>query len=192
MQANYAGKPVRFLLVPCNQFGAQEPAANGVIKAFAENSVTLAKDGARSNVIMLAKSNLNNEPCEYTGADACSPSSAGCCPSNDAVYKYLLAETPPGTIKWNFDKIIVGKDGKPFEGETIMHGDDIDEKMSHLINELLTSQEGTQLVSAPENFMPGSFSAATAALLGLLAAWGCLTRTARSAPEEMAPYILVE
>eukprot|EP00931_Biecheleriopsis_adriatica_P024081 TRINITY_DN15092_c0_g1_i1.p1 TRINITY_DN15092_c0_g1~~TRINITY_DN15092_c0_g1_i1.p1 ORF type:complete len:196 (-),score=57.71 TRINITY_DN15092_c0_g1_i1:112-699(-) len=191
MQAKYAGKNVRFLLVPCNQFGAQEPAANSAIKAFAEQSVTLGKAGVGSNVIMLAKSNLNNEPCEYSGADACTPASAGCCPFNDAVYKYLLAKTPPGTIQWNFDKIIVGKDGKPFEGEEILHGPDLDKELSLAIDiELMArSEEDTQeLFSVPKAAIIPFTAVVSAAFIMLLAARGC----SRSAQEETAPYILVE
>ena len=55
---------------------------------------------------MFAKSNLNDVACTYSGEDACTPESAECCAQNDAVYKYLLANTPPGTIAWNFDKIL--------------------------------------------------------------------------------------
>ncbi|CAL1172376.1 unnamed protein product, partial [Cladocopium goreaui] len=86
---------VRFLLFPCNQFGAQEPKKNSEIKDFAEQYV-----------IMFAKSNLNGFPCTYSGKDACMPESAECCSENDAVYKYLLAKTPPGKIAWNFDKTL--------------------------------------------------------------------------------------
>ena len=57
-------------------------------------------------VIMFAKSNLNGVACTYSGEDACMPGSKECCAENDAVYAYLLANTPPGTIAWNFDKIL--------------------------------------------------------------------------------------
>lgn len=137
MQTKYAEKPVRFILVPCNQFSDQEPAANSVIKAFAEKSVRLAKAGAGSNVIMLAKSNLNGVKCTYAGADACMPSSTECCPTNDAVYDYLLAKTPPGTIGWNFDKIVTGFGGKPYSGETIVDGSVLGDQLSAVIDRLL-------------------------------------------------------
>lgn len=140
MQAKYAEKPVRFLLVPCNQFGAQEPAPNADIKAFAEQSVTLAKNGPGSKVVMLAKSNLNGVKCESTGADMCTSSSDVCCPANDVVYDYLLSVTKPGTIVWNFDKIIVGKDGRPFAGEAIMHGGDVEHTLDPIIDRLLAAR----------------------------------------------------
>jgi len=144
MQAKYAEKPVKFLLVPCNQFGAQEPKPDAQIKEFAEKSVTLAQNGAGSNVIMLAKSNLNGQSC--TASDnVCLPSSAECCPPNDVVYDYLLSVTPPGTIKWNFDKIIVGPDGRPFLGETILHGDVLDAQLSELIDAALPGRVAKQM-----------------------------------------------
>lgn len=146
MQPKYAGKPVRFLLVPCNQFGAQEPGANSAVESFAEKSVEL---GPGSNVVMLAKSNLNGVKCTYEGADACSPSSTECCPKNDAVYEYLLGSTPPGKIIWNFDKIVVGVDGKPYTGETILHGPDLDAKLSSIIDGLLAEAKLEQLLAAP-------------------------------------------
>ncbi|CAJ1371646.1 unnamed protein product [Effrenium voratum] len=117
LQKKYADKPVRFLLFPCNQFGSQEPGTNAEVRRFAEQYVNLGKG---SNVIMFAKSNLNGVTCEYSGGDSCTASSNECCSRNDAVYKYLLAKTPPSTIQWNFDKIILDTDGLPFSGETIM------------------------------------------------------------------------
>jgi len=133
MQAKYAEKPVKFLLVPCNQFGSQEPKPGAQIKEFAEKSVTLAQHGAGSNVVMLAKSNLNGQSCTAKD-DICLPNSAQCCPPNDVVYEYLLSVTPPGTIKWNFDKIIIGPDGQPLPGETILHGDALDAQLSDFID----------------------------------------------------------
>eukprot|EP00440_Ansanella_granifera_P015687 gb/GFBE01017041.1/.p1 GENE.gb/GFBE01017041.1/~~gb/GFBE01017041.1/.p1 ORF type:complete len:216 (+),score=58.25 gb/GFBE01017041.1/:1-648(+) len=150
LQSKYADKPVRFILVPCNQFGAQEPAPNAEIKSFAEKSVKLATSGSGSNVIMLAKSNLNNVACTYSGEDACTPASAECCGRNDAVYDYLLARTAPGTIQWNFDKIITDVSGKPFAGEVIMHGGDIDAQVSSIVDRLLAEAKTTAaLLAAP-------------------------------------------
>ncbi|CAE7442403.1 AKR1D1 [Symbiodinium sp. CCMP2592] len=137
LQKKYSDKPVRFLLFPCNQFGEQEPGTNAEIKKFAEQYVALAKDGGDSNVIMFAKSNLNGVACTYSGEDACMPGSKECCAENDAVYTYLLANTPPGTIAWNFDKIITDSSGKPYAGEVIMHGGDVDAAVSNVVDSLL-------------------------------------------------------
>mmetsp|Transcript_55114 Transcript_55114/g.124053 ORF Transcript_55114/g.124053 Transcript_55114/m.124053 type:complete len:203 (+) Transcript_55114:258-866(+) len=142
LQTKYAEKPVRFVLIPVNQFGGQEPKANAVIKSFAEKSVRLATAGAGSNVIMLAKSNLNDVKCTYAGPDACMPSSTECCPANDAVYDDLLASTSPGTIAWNFDKIVTGLDGKPYRGEKIMDGTVLEDQLSAIIDSLLAEGRG--------------------------------------------------
>merc|ERR1719193_1979409 len=134
LQHDYAGKPVRFLLVPCNQFAAQEPGSNAAIKVFAEQSVRL---GPGSSVLMLAKSNLNGVACQFRGPGACTPASTECCAQNDPVYEYLLARAPPGTIKWNFDKIVVGTDGVPISGGSILHGDALDAALVGVIDRLL-------------------------------------------------------
>lgn len=144
LQVKYADQPVRFLLFPCNQF-EQEPWSNSRVKAFAEKWVAPANAGAGSNVLIFAKSNLNHVPCAATaaagpgsgGAPRCSPTSVHCCPRNDPVYEYLLDKTAPGVIKWNFDKIIVGKDGRPYAGEQILHGEAADKEVSAVIDELL-------------------------------------------------------
>uniref|UniRef100_A0A7S1CNP0 Glutathione peroxidase n=1 Tax=Bicosoecida sp. CB-2014 TaxID=1486930 RepID=A0A7S1CNP0_9STRA len=108
LQQQYASKPVRFFLLPCNQFGAQEPKANSDIKTFASGYVDLTQ----GNVVLLAKGNVNPPACASTAAGACGPASDVCCPANDGIYNYLRSVIP-GAIPWNFDKFIVGKDGVP-------------------------------------------------------------------------------
>lgn len=179
MQAKYADKPVRFLLFPCNQFSNQEPGANADIKKFAEKSVHFEKTG---NVVAFAKSNLNFVPCPAKGPDTCTPASTECCPTNDVVYDYLLTATKPHNIKWNFDKIIVGKDGKPYSGETILHGPDIDEKLSGIIDGLLDEEVAGAAEALPTDPAEASSGARALALLagiasiggmvGLSVAWG--------------------
>lgn len=142
LQGAYAGQPVKFLLFPCNQFGSQEPKANSEIKAFAEKSVKL---GAGSDVVMFAKSNLNDVKCTTTGKDTCTAASAECCPSNDPIYKYLLEVTPPGQIQWNFDKIVVNGAGQPYSGESILHGGD---EVSEAISAADPNLKPTQYCSA--------------------------------------------
>lgn len=137
LQWKYAKKPVRFILVPCNQFGHQEPAENEDIKKFAEQFVRL---GPRSNVVMLAKSNLNGDKCTYDGEAACKPWSKECCPANDPVYDYLLPRTAPAHIKWNFDKVIVDVDGKPYKDEIILRGNDLEDRLSTRIDWLLAGK----------------------------------------------------
>lgn len=175
LQDEYAGKPVRFLLFPCNQFDSQEPGSNKEVKAFAEKSVKL---GAGSNVIMFAKSNLNGVPCGARGKDACTPSSASCCPTNDPVYEYLLSATPPGQIQWNFDKVVVDGSGKPFPGETIVHGGDTDAAVIAAISLAAEGRAGAQALAArPAAYQPAVVVLSVTVLLGLaVGAWSCQPR----------------
>jgi len=129
LQPRYAGQPVRFLLFPSNNFD-QEPGSNKDIKAFAEQYVKL---GSGSNVVMFAKSSLNNVPCTAHGGNVCMPASTECCPANDPIYDYLLAVTPPGNVDWNFGKIVVDGAGHPFAGEHVMDGDDLDSNIATAI-----------------------------------------------------------
>ncbi|CAE7605351.1 unnamed protein product, partial [Symbiodinium necroappetens] len=98
---------------------------------------------------MFAKSNLNGVACTYSGEDACMPGSKECCAENDAVYTYLLANTPPGTISWNFDKIITDLSGKPYAGEVIMHGGDVDAAVSNVVDSLLEG-DAPNLAALPD------------------------------------------
>ncbi|CAJ1366066.1 unnamed protein product [Effrenium voratum] len=120
-----------------------------------------------SEVIMFAKSNLNGVTCEYSGGDSCTASSNECCSRNDAVYKYLLAKTPPSTIQWNFDKIILDTDGLPFSGETIMHGGDIDRAVSRVVDGLLQKAyfESVEVPASIASLAPAAMAALLAAVV---------------------------
>lgn len=78
------------LAFPCNQFGAQEPAGNAQIKRFAQSK------GAKYPLFAKIDVNGNNA---------------------HPLYKWLKSQK--GTVfgievpvKWNFEKFLVGKDGK--------------------------------------------------------------------------------
>jgi len=132
LQKAYADKPVKFLLFPCNQFMHQEPKANSEIKQFAEQYISLTQ----GNVFMFAKSNLNHVPCTYSGADSCTSSSKMCCTENDRVYDLLtsyplkclkcnMQTSPQSPIGWNFNKIFVDSEGRPWTNE-ILPAEDFD------------------------------------------------------------------
>jgi len=129
LQPRYAEQPVRFLVFPSNTFD-QEPGSNKDIKSFAEQYVTL---GSGSNVVMFAKSNVNNVTCTAKGDNVCTAASTKCCPANDPIYDYLLAVTTPGNVDWNFGKIVVDGAGHPFAGEYIMDGSDLDASIATAI-----------------------------------------------------------
>lgn len=75
---------------PCNQFGGQEPGSEEEIESFCQENYGVEFD-------MFSKVNVN-------GDDA------------DPLYKHLTAqETKPkgaGAIGWNFEKFVLGRDGK--------------------------------------------------------------------------------
>jgi glutathione peroxidase len=75
---------------PCNQIGAQDAGSNGEIAEFCQRNYGVTFP-------MMAKINVN-------GADA------------HPLYQWLAAEAPgllgSKSIKWNFTKFLVGKDGR--------------------------------------------------------------------------------
>lgn len=90
LNAKYADKGLAVLGFPCNQFGKQEPGSDAEIAEFCKAEYNVSFD-------MFSKIDVNGE----TAAP---------------LYKYLTAaETEPtakGKISWNFEKFVIGKDGK--------------------------------------------------------------------------------
>ena len=87
---DYAGKGLLIVGFPSNQFGAQDPGTNDEIATFCQKNYGVSFP-------MMAKVDVN-------GAQA------------HPLWKWLSAEAPGllGTksIKWNFTKFLVGKDGQ--------------------------------------------------------------------------------
>jgi len=86
LHAKYADKGFTVIGVPANEFGAQEPGSNEDIKQFCTS---------RYNVTfpMLAKTVVKGD---------------GICP----LYSYLVKNGNEKPVSWNFNKFLVGKDGK--------------------------------------------------------------------------------
>ncbi|MEO7888136.1 MAG: glutathione peroxidase [Polaromonas sp.] len=86
----YAGKGLAVLGFPCNQFGSQDPGQDGEIEQFCQVNYGVSFP-------MMSKIKVN-------GADA------------HPLYQWLSAEAPgllgSKSIKWNFTKFLVGKDGQ--------------------------------------------------------------------------------
>ena len=86
----YAGKGLSVLGFPCNQFGSQDPGANGDIAEFCQLNYGVSFP-------MMGKIDVNG-------------------PQAHPLYKWLSAEAPgllgSKSIKWNFTKFLVGKDGQ--------------------------------------------------------------------------------
>ena len=89
LHQTYGANGLVVLGFPCNQFGAQDPGSNGDIAAFCQLNYGVSFP-------MMAKIDVN-------GAQAA------------PLYQWLAAQAPgllgSKTIKWNFTKFLVGKDG---------------------------------------------------------------------------------
>jgi glutathione peroxidase len=90
LHEEYGGKGLVLLGFPCNQFGSQDPGTNDEIASFCQVNYGVTFP-------MMAKVDVNG--------DGAHP-----------LYRWLTQEAPGllGTksIKWNFTKFLVGKDGK--------------------------------------------------------------------------------
>ena len=86
----YAGKGLAVLGFPCNQFGSQNPGADGDIAEFCQVNYGVSFP-------MMGKIDVNGQQAH-------------------PLYKWLSAEAPgllgSKSIKWNFTKFLVGKDGQ--------------------------------------------------------------------------------
>ena len=86
----YTGKGLVVLGFPCNQFGSQDPGADGEIAEFCQVNYGVSFP-------MMGKIDVNG-------------------PAAHPLYKWLSSEAPGllgrKSIKWNFTKFLVGKDGQ--------------------------------------------------------------------------------
>jgi len=86
----YADKGLTVLGFPCNQFGAQDPGADGEIAEFCRVNYGVSFS-------MMGKIDVNG-------------------PQAHPLYKWLSSEAPgllgSKSIKWNFTKFLIGKDGQ--------------------------------------------------------------------------------
>ena len=83
---HYKDQGLVVLGLPCNQFGAQEPGSEAEIKQFCE-----VKYGV--DFPLTSKIDVNG-------------------PSADPLYKWLRGESGGADIQWNFEKFLIGKDGR--------------------------------------------------------------------------------
>jgi glutathione peroxidase len=81
------GRGLAVLGVPCNQFGAQEPANDDAIKTFCSTKYDVTFD-------MFSKVDVNGDKAH-------------------PLYKWLTGDAKHGgDIKWNFGKFLIGKNGE--------------------------------------------------------------------------------
>ncbi len=88
IQQKYQAKGFDVLGFPCNQFGGQEPGSNAEIKQFCSSKYNVTFP-------LFDKIEVNG-------------------PSRHPLYTTLAGKDSPypGDIKWNFNKFLIGRDGK--------------------------------------------------------------------------------
>ena len=90
LHKSYGAKGLVVLGFPCNQFGAQDPGTDSEISAFCQLNYGVSFP-------VMSKIDVNG-------------------PSAHPLYRWLCAEAPgllgSKSIKWNFTKFLVGKDGQ--------------------------------------------------------------------------------
>ena len=88
LQQKYKDKGFTVLGFPCNQFGGQEPGSNEEIKQFCTSKYQVTFP-------LFDKLEVNG-------------------PNRHPLYGMLVGKTSPfpGDIKWNFNKFLIGRDGK--------------------------------------------------------------------------------
>jgi glutathione peroxidase len=90
LHKSHAAKGLAVLGFPCNQFGSQDPGNDGEISSFCEVNYGVTFP-------MMSKIDVNG-------------------PAAHPLYQWLSAEAPgllgSKSIKWNFTKFLVGKDGQ--------------------------------------------------------------------------------
>ena len=90
LHEKYADKGLAVLGFPCNQFGKQEPGTEAEIEEFCKSTYDVKFD-------LFKKIDVNGE-------------------NADPLYKHLTATEAkpkgPGKVDWNFEKFVIGRDGK--------------------------------------------------------------------------------
>ena len=88
LHEDYAGRDFEVLGFPCNQFGAQEPGSEAEIQTFCSTNYGVTFP-------MSAKLEVNGS-------------------GRDPLYAWLTdpANGHPGDIEWNFEKFLIGRDGR--------------------------------------------------------------------------------
>jgi glutathione peroxidase len=132
LQESYKGFVL--LAFPCNQFGLQEPGANG---SEIMNALKYIRPGGgfEPNFPMFEKIEVNgeNEHPLYTYLKTFCPSPMKVfAPPHRVFYKPQFSSD----IRWNFEKFLIDKRGKPVTRYTEMfHPDEIRQDIQHLLQE---------------------------------------------------------
>ena len=101
------GQGLEVLGFPANDFGAQEPGTDAEISEFCALTYDV-KFPLFSKISVLG---ADRHPL-YTGLVAAQPTAIGDGPFRERLKDYGIAPANPADVLWNFEKFLVGRDGK--------------------------------------------------------------------------------
>lgn len=109
LHADYAERGLRVLGFPCNDFGAQEPGSSEEIQDFCQSNY-----GVRFP--MFSKLNINSAPRHQLYAELIAAKPQATSSGSDKLHATLtqhgLLPKHASDVMWNFEKFLVGRDGK--------------------------------------------------------------------------------
>lgn len=109
LHTSLGARGLRVLAFPCNDFGAQEPGTEAEIQTFCQTSYDV-------HFPIFAKLQINSQPRHplYAHLIAAQPKtiSSGSDKLQETLAKHGLLPKNEGDVMWNFEKFLVGRDGK--------------------------------------------------------------------------------
>lgn len=102
-----AAQGLEVLGFPANNFNGQEPGTDQEIATFCETSFDVTFP-------LFSKISVKGEDIHplYAGLTAARPDAVGEGPMRDRLKGYGIATGEPGEVVWNFEKFLVGRDGR--------------------------------------------------------------------------------
>lgn len=102
-----AAQGLEVLGFPANNFNGQEPGTDQEIATFCETSFDVTFP-------LFSKISVKGEDIHplYAGLTAARPDAVGEGPMRDRLRGYGIATGEPGEVVWNFEKFLVGRDGR--------------------------------------------------------------------------------
>lgn len=110
LHERFSGRGLRVLGFPCNDFAGQEPGSEEEIRTFCDTNYQITFP-------LFGKLNINSAPRHalYAALIAALPQTQGSGDSKlrDTLTQHKLLPKEATDVMWNFEKFLVGRDGKP-------------------------------------------------------------------------------